>query len=88
MDNTRFLNIGYGNLVAANRVIAIVSLDSAPIKRLVQDAKEKGIAIDATYGRKTRGVLIMDNGSIVLSSNTPDTIGNRLIPVQEKAWHI
>ncbi len=74
----KFINIGYGNLVTANRVIAIVSPDSAPIKRIVQDAREKGEIIDATYGRKTRGVIIMDNGHVVLSSMMPETIGSRL----------
>lgn len=78
MDNIKFINIGYGNLVAANRVIAIISPESAPIKRIVQDAKEKGNVIDATYGRKTRGVIIMDSGHVVLSSMMPETIGSRL----------
>lgn len=78
MDRIYFLNIGYGNIVSANRVIAIVSPDSAPVKRIVQEAKEKGNLIDATYGRKTRAVLIMDNGHVVLSPNMPETIGGRL----------
>ena len=78
MENIKFINIGYGNLVMANRIMAIVSPDSAPIKRVVQEAKEKGKVIDATYGRKTRGIIIMDNGCIVLSAMLPDTIGARL----------
>lgn len=85
MDNIKFINIGYGNLVAANRVIAIISPESAPIKRIVQDAKEKGNVIDATYGRKTRGVIIMDSGHVVLSSMMPETIGSRLGGTKEIA---
>lgn len=78
MEKIQFLNIGYGNLVSANRVIAMVSPDSAPVKRMVQEAKEKGGLIDATYGRKTRCVIMMDNGNIVLSPNLPETVGGRL----------
>lgn len=78
MEKIQFLNIGYGNLVSANRVIAMVSPDSAPVKRMVQEAKEKGGLIDATYGRKTRCVIIMDNGTVVLSPNMPETVGGRL----------
>lgn len=85
MDNIKFINIGYGNLVAANRVIAIISPESAPIKRIVQEAKEKGNVIDATYGRKTRGVIIMDSGHVVLSSMMPETIGSRLGGAREVA---
>lgn len=78
MDNTKFINIGYGNIINASRVIAIVSPESAPIKRIIQEAKEKGTAVDATLGRKTRGVIIMDSGHIVLSSIMPETVGSRL----------
>mgnify|MGYP002508044747 CR=1 FL=1 len=78
MDCIQFLNIGYGNMVSANRIIAILSPDSAPIKRIVQETKEKGALIDATYGRKTRSVIMMDTGQIVLSPNIPVTIGGRL----------
>ena len=60
MERIQFLNIGYGNVVSANRVIAIISPDSAPVKRIIQEAKEKGNLIDATYGRKTRCVIVMD----------------------------
>lgn len=83
MEKIQFLNIGYGNVVAANRVIAIVSPDSAPIKRIVQEGKEKGNLIDATYGRKTRCVIIMDNGHVVLSPNMPETVGGRLSAEQK-----
>ena len=61
----QLLNIGFGNMVSANRVIAIISPESAPIKRMVQDARDKSLLIDATYGRKTRAVLVMDSGQIV-----------------------
>ena len=83
MEKIQFLNIGYGNVVSANRVIAIVSPDSAPIKRIVQEGKEKGNLIDATYGRKTRCVVIMDNGHLVLSPNMPETVGGRLLSEQK-----
>ena len=83
MEKIQFLNIGYGNVVSANRVIAIVSPDSAPIKRIVQEGKEKGNVIDATYGRKTRCVIIMDNGHMVLSPNMPETVGGRLSAEQK-----
>lgn len=68
------VSIGLGNFVSADRIVAIVSPESAPIKRMVQDAKDKGTAIDSTYGRRTRGVLIMDSGQLVLSSLQPSTI--------------
>lgn len=74
----QLINIGFGNIVAANRIIAIVSPESAPIKRIVQEAKDDGTVIDATYGRKTRAVLIMDSGHIVLSAIQPETVASRL----------
>lgn len=83
MDKLHFLNIGYGNVVSTNRVIAIISPDSAPVKRIIQDAKEKGTLVDATYGRKTRCVIIMDDGHIVLSPNMPETVGGRLSAEQK-----
>lgn len=75
----KLINIGFGNIVAANRVIAIVSPESAPIKRLITDAKEKGQLIDATYGRRTRAVIITDSNHIVLSAIQPETVANRFI---------
>ena len=71
------LNIGFGNMVAADRLLAIVSPDSAPIKRIVQDAKDEGRLIDATYGRRTRAVLIMDSDHVVLSAIQPETVAGR-----------
>ena len=78
MEGIQFLNIGYGNMVSAQRIIAMLNPDSAPIKRIMQEAKEKGMLIDATYGRKTRSVIMMGTGKIVLSPNVPVTIGGRL----------
>ena len=75
----QLLNIGFGNMVSANRVMAIISPESAPIKRMVQDARDKGLLIDATYGRKTRAVLVMDRGQIVLSAIQPETVAHRLV---------
>ena len=73
----KLLNIGYGNMVAADRLLAVVSPESAPIKRIVQDSREIGMLIDATYGRKTKAVLIMDTGHTILSALTPDALGLR-----------
>ena len=75
----QLMNIGFGNMVSANRVMAIISPESAPIKRMVQDARDKGLLIDATYGRKTRAVLVMDSGQIVLSAIQPETVAHRLV---------
>ena len=75
----QLLNIGFGNMVSANRVMAIISPESAPIKRMVQDARDKGLLIDAKYGRKTRAVLVMDSGKIVLSAIQPETVAHRLV---------
>lgn len=74
----QLINIGFGNTVSANRIVAIVSPESAPIKRIVQEAKESGNAIDATCGRRTRAVLIMDSGHIILSAVQPETVAGRL----------
>ena len=74
----RLINIGFGNLVSANRLIAIVSPGSAPIKRMVQEARDRGELIDATYGRRTKAVIMMDNNHLVLSALQPETIANRL----------
>ena len=74
----KLINIGFGNMVSANRLIAIVSPESAPIKRIVQDSKERGVLIDATCGRKTRTVIIMESDHVVLSALQPETVANRL----------
>ena len=74
----QLINIGFGNIVSAERIISIVSPDSAPIKRIVQEAKDGKNAIDATYGRRTRSVIIMDSGHIILSAVQPETIAGRV----------
>ena len=74
----KLINIGFGNMVSANRLIAIVSPESAPLKRIVQEARDKGSLIDATYGRRTRAVIIMDSDHIILSAVQPETVANRL----------
>lgn len=73
----QLINIGFGNIVNTGKIIAIVSPDSAPVKRMVQRAKENGIAIDATQGRKTKAVLVMENSQVVLSALLPETIAAR-----------
>ena len=75
----QLINVGFGNIVAANRIIAIVSPDSDPIRRLVTDAKERGQLVDATYGRRTRAVIISDSGHVVLSAIQPETVANRFV---------
>ncbi len=74
----KFINVGFGNMVAAERVVAVVSPDSAPIKRLIQDAKDSGRAIDVTCGKRTRAVIITDSEHVVLSALKSETISNRL----------
>ena len=71
------INIGYGNMISSNRIVSVVSPESAPIKRMVQKAKESGMAIDATQGRKTKSVLVMENSQVVLSALLPETIAGR-----------
>ena len=75
----KLINIGFGNMVSANRLVAIVSPESAPIKRIIQDAKEKGMLIDATYGRRTRAVIITDSDHVILSAVQPETVADRLV---------
>ena len=80
----KLINIGFGNMVNADRVIAVVSPDSAPIKRIVQDARDKGAAIDATYGRRTRAVIITDSDHVVLSTFEPEEVLGRFEKEQDK----
>ena len=75
----KLINIGFGNVVAANRIIAIISPESAPIKRIIQEARDKGLLIDATYGRRTRAVVVTDSGHIILSAVQPETVANRVM---------
>ena len=74
----RLINIGFGNMVAAERVVAVVSPDSAPIKRLIQDSKDNGRAIDVTCGKRTRAVIITDSEHVILSAFQAETVSNRL----------
>lgn len=78
----KFINIGFGNMVLANRIIAIVSPESAPIKRVITEAREKGALIDATYGRRTRSVIVADSDHVILSYIQPETIASRLVDNQ------
>lgn len=78
MSNVNLINIGFGNIVVGNRVIAIVSPESAPIKRIIQEARERGMLIDATYGRRTRAVIITDSDHVILSAIQPETVSHRL----------
>ncbi len=75
--NGRLINIGFGNMVAAGRVVALVGNESAPVKRSIAEARERGKLIDATQGRKTRAVIILDSGHVMLSAIHPETISNR-----------
>ena len=78
----KLINIGFGNMVAAGRLLAVVSPDSAPIKRVIQEARDRGMLIDASYGRKTRSVLLMDTDHVILSSITPEQISERSLDKQ------
>ena len=73
----KLLNIGFGNMVNADRIIGIVSPDSAPIKRVIQEARDRGMLIDASYGRKTKAVILMDTDHVILSAIPPETIRSR-----------
>ncbi|MBQ7459995.1 MAG: DUF370 domain-containing protein [Oscillospiraceae bacterium] len=74
----RLVNIGFGNMVNAARIIAVISPDSAPVKRMITDSRERGDLVDATYGRRTRAVILTDSGHIVLSALTPETVSARI----------
>lgn len=74
----KLISIGFGNMVSAERIISIVSPDSAPIKRMIQDVREKGLLIDASFGRSTRAVIVMDSGNVVLSALSTETIAARI----------
>jgi len=74
----KLINIGFGNFVTANRIVAIVSPESAPIKRIVQEARERGMLIDATYGRRTRAVIVCDSDHVILSAVQPETVAHRV----------
>jgi len=82
--NIKLINIGFGNIVSANRIVAIVSPESAPIKRIIQEARERGMLIDATYGRRTRAVVITDSDHIILSAVQPETVAHRLCTKEDE----
>ncbi len=75
----KLINIGFGNIVSANRIISIISPESAPIKRLITEARQRNMLIDATYGRRTRAVMIMDSDHVILVAVQPETVGHRLV---------
>lgn len=74
----RLINIGFGNMISSSKLVAIVSPESAPIKRIIQDSRDSGMLVDATYGRRTRAVIIMDSGHVILSAVQPETVGSRI----------
>ena len=74
----KLVNIGFGNMVSAQRLIAVVSPDSAPIKRIIQEARDRGMLVDATYGRRTRAVILMDTDHVILSAFSPETVAGRM----------
>ena len=75
----KLINIGFGNIVSANRIISVVSPESAPIKRIIQEARDRGMLVDATYGRRTRAVIITDSDHVILSAVQPETVAHRLV---------
>ena len=79
----KLINIGFGNVVSAARLVAIVSPESAPIKRIIQDARDRGSLIDATYGRRTRAVIITDSDHVILSAVQPETVANRVVDYED-----
>ena len=81
----KLINIGFGSMVAASRLLAVVAPDSAPIKRVVQEARDRGMLIDASYGRKTKAVILMDTDHVILSALTPETISARWMDKDVKA---
>ena len=74
----KLINIGFGSMIAARRLLAVVSPDSAPVKRVIQEARDRGMLIDASYGHKTKAVILMDTDHVILSAVSPETIGARL----------
>lgn len=79
----KLINIGFGNMVSASRLVAIVSPESSPIKRIIQDARDRGCLIDATYGRRTRAVIITDSDHVILSAIQPETVANRIVDYED-----
>ncbi|MBB5172136.1 extracellular matrix/biofilm regulator RemA [Texcoconibacillus texcoconensis] len=84
-NNIHLINIGFGNIVSANRIISIVSPESAPIKRIIQEARDRNVLVDATYGRRTRAVIISDSDHVILSAVQPETVAQRVINSKDDA---
>lgn len=80
----RLINIGFGNMASAERIVAVVSPESAPIKRMIQDIRERGLLIDASFGRSTKAVLVMDSGNVILSALTPEALTARISNTNEE----
>ncbi len=80
----KLINIGFGNMISSARILAVVSPDSAPIKRMMQEAKDRGMLIDASYGRKTRSVIVMDTDHVILSAIQPEAVAGRLAGKMEE----
>ncbi len=80
----KLVNIGFGNMVSGSRIVAIVSPESAPIKRIIQEARDRGTLVDATYGRRTRAVIITDSDHVILSAVQPETVANRALDYDEE----
>lgn len=81
----QLINIGFGNMVSSSKLVAVVSPESAPIKRIIQDARDKSMLVDATYGRRTRAVIIMDSGHVILSAKQPETVGSKINTGEEES---
>lgn len=81
----KLINIGFGNIVNANRIISIVSPESAPIKRIIQEARDRNMLVDATYGRRTRAVIITDSDHVILSAVQPETVAQRLTAKEDES---
>ncbi len=82
----KLVNIGFGSLVAVSRIITLIAPDSAPVKRMIVDARSRGILVDATFGRRTRAVIVMDSGHIILSAIQPETVASRISGKSEKEF--
>ncbi|MGI6084377.1 MAG: extracellular matrix/biofilm regulator RemA [Acetivibrionales bacterium] len=81
----KLINVGFGNMVSANKIVAIVSPESAPIKRIIQEGRERGVLIDATYGRRTRAVIITESDHVILSALQPETVANRIEDLENES---
>jgi len=81
----KLINVGFGNMVSANKILAIVSPESAPIKRIIQEGRERGVLIDATYGRRTRAVIITDSDHVILSALQPETVASRMQGIEDNS---